>query len=110
LGNNFIAATAAHPVITRAVELAAAAMNRDDKDLVWLSTGPGLFTRAFAQVWAESKPGSFFAPDPGARSGSDPARHRNPLSGALQIDGLALEPFFFWQGQTGKPETRLRRY
>jgi mannosyltransferase OCH1-like enzyme len=57
LGNNFIAATAAHPVITRALELAAAAMNRLDKDLVWLSTGPGLFTRAFAQVWAGSKPG-----------------------------------------------------
>ncbi|MGC2780565.1 MAG: tetratricopeptide repeat protein, partial [Bradyrhizobium sp.] len=57
IGNNFIAATPEHPVIMRALDMAVAAMNRGDSDLVWLSTGPGLFTRAFAQEWATSRPG-----------------------------------------------------
>jgi tetratricopeptide (TPR) repeat protein len=54
LGNNFIASTMWHPVIGRALSLATTAMNRGDTDLIWLSTGPGLLTRAFAQVWAET--------------------------------------------------------
>jgi hypothetical protein len=57
IGNNFIAATPEHPVLTRALELGAAAMQRSDHDLVWLSTGPGLLTRAFAQEWATGRPG-----------------------------------------------------
>ena len=57
IGNNFIAVTPEHPVIMRALELGAAAINRGDTDLIWLSTGPGLLTRAFAQVWAEGRPG-----------------------------------------------------
>jgi tetratricopeptide (TPR) repeat protein len=57
IGNNFIAATPEHPVLTRALELAAAAINRGDADLVWLSTGPGLLTRAFALEWAAPRPG-----------------------------------------------------
>jgi tetratricopeptide (TPR) repeat protein len=57
IGNNFIAATPEHPVLVRALKLAAAAMHRGDHDLVWLSTGPGLLTRAFALEWAAGRPG-----------------------------------------------------
>ena len=49
IGNNFIAAVPQHPVIGRALEAAAAAINRGDRDVVWLSTGPGLLTRALVQ-------------------------------------------------------------
>jgi len=54
LGNNFIAAAPGNPVILRAQRLAAEAMNRHDKDIPWLSTGPGLLTRAFAQILSEA--------------------------------------------------------
>ena len=40
-------------MIARALDLATAAMNRGDNDIPWLATGPGLITRAFAQVLAE---------------------------------------------------------
>ena len=49
IGNNFIAAAPGHPVIVRAWRLAVAAMLRGDGETVWLSTGPGLLTRALAQ-------------------------------------------------------------
>ena len=36
------------------------ALNRGDSDTTWLATGPGLVTRAFAQVLAESEnPGTW---------------------------------------------------
>ena len=54
LGNNFIGATANHPVICRALDMAVEAVNRDDRDMVWFSTGPGLLTRAFALAVAEA--------------------------------------------------------
>ena len=54
LGNNFLAAAPGHPVLARALALAVEALNRGDQDIPWLSTGPGLLTRAFAQVLAES--------------------------------------------------------
>lgn len=57
IGNNFIAATPEHPVIMRALDMAVAAMKRGDNDLVWLSTGPGLLTRAFALEWAAPRAG-----------------------------------------------------
>jgi Flp pilus assembly protein TadD len=53
LGNDFIAAVPGHPVIDRALKLAVNAINRGDTDNVWLATGPGLITRAFAQGLAE---------------------------------------------------------
>ena len=53
IANNFLAAVPGHPVILRALALAATALNRGDKDFVWLATGPGLMTRAMAQVVAE---------------------------------------------------------
>jgi tetratricopeptide (TPR) repeat protein len=52
LGNNFIAAKAGHPVLVHAMFRAANAINRGDTDNVWLSTGPGLLTRAFAKFLA----------------------------------------------------------
>jgi mannosyltransferase OCH1-like enzyme len=57
IGNNFIASVPEHPVLMRALELAVVAMRREDHDLVWLSTGPGLLTRAFAHEWAAERPG-----------------------------------------------------
>jgi predicted Zn-dependent protease len=52
LGNNFIAAAPRHPVLETALRMAVTAVNRGDSDIVWLSTGPGLLTRAFGQVLA----------------------------------------------------------
>jgi mannosyltransferase OCH1-like enzyme len=52
IGNNFIAVTAEHPVLQRALSLATVAVNRGDQDLIWLSTGPGLLTRAVWLEWA----------------------------------------------------------
>jgi tetratricopeptide (TPR) repeat protein len=58
IANNFLAAMPGHPVIVRALDLATIALNRGDKDFVWLSTGPGLMTRAMAQVLAEDEDGA----------------------------------------------------
>jgi hypothetical protein len=55
LGNNFIGAVPRHPVIGLALDLAVDAVNRGDNDLLWLSTGPGLLTRAFARTLAMSR-------------------------------------------------------
>lgn len=54
LGNNFIGAAPLHPVIGRALHLVIEAIERDDHDIVWLASGPGLLTRAFAQALAGS--------------------------------------------------------
>jgi mannosyltransferase OCH1-like enzyme len=53
LANNFLGAVPRHPVIRRALELGVLALNRGDNDTLWLATGPGLLTRAFAQVVSE---------------------------------------------------------
>jgi tetratricopeptide (TPR) repeat protein len=50
VANNFVAVTPQHPVMGRALSLAVAAVNRGDSDLLWLSTGPALLTRALVQV------------------------------------------------------------
>lgn len=52
VGNNFIACVPDEPVITRALNLAVEAMERGDADSIWLATGPGLLTRAYAQELA----------------------------------------------------------
>lgn len=54
LGNNFIAAAPRHPIVKRALDLATEAVNRGDSDILWLATGPGLLTRAAAQVLCET--------------------------------------------------------
>jgi tetratricopeptide (TPR) repeat protein len=56
LGNNFIGAVPGHPAIGRALADAVKAINRGDTDIVWLSTGPGLLTRAVASWLAEDLP------------------------------------------------------
>jgi tetratricopeptide (TPR) repeat protein len=53
IGNNVIGAVPGHPLITRALRLAVDAINRGDTDILWLSTGPGMLTRAFAGLLAE---------------------------------------------------------
>ncbi len=54
LSNNFLAAAPLHPVLCLALDHAAESINRGDEDLLWLSSGPALLTRAFAQVLAGS--------------------------------------------------------
>ena len=49
IGVNFLGAAPGHPVIALALENAVIAVNRGDRDIVWMSTGPGLLTRAVAQ-------------------------------------------------------------
>jgi tetratricopeptide (TPR) repeat protein len=53
LAANFLASAPNDPVIARALQLAIAAISRGDQDIPWLSTGPGLISRAFTQVLAE---------------------------------------------------------
>ncbi|MCB8873614.1 tetratricopeptide repeat protein [Acidisoma silvae] len=50
LANDVMAAVPRHSVMVRALELAVTAINRGDSEIAWLSTGPGLVTRAFVQV------------------------------------------------------------
>lgn len=54
LANNLLGAAPGHPVIGRALAGAVAALNRRDSDSLWLATGPGLLTRAFAAELAET--------------------------------------------------------
>ena len=63
VGNNFIAATAGHSVMTFALDNAIDAMGRGDRDSIWLSTGPALVSRSLAyylaQHWPERTPQDF---------------------------------------------------
>ncbi|WP_062221451.1 tetratricopeptide repeat protein [Aureimonas sp. D3] len=52
LGNNWIAAVPGHPLLALALDLACRAVNRGDGDILWLSTGPGLLSRAAAHLMA----------------------------------------------------------
>ena len=61
IGNNVLAAVPAHPVIVRALELATLAVNRGDHDSIWLATGPGLMTRAFAEMVTRPDGGDWLA-------------------------------------------------
>jgi mannosyltransferase OCH1-like enzyme len=55
--NNILGAIPRHPVIGRALEGAAEAVLRGDADMPWLSTGPGLVSRAFVQ-WLAAADGT----------------------------------------------------
>jgi mannosyltransferase OCH1-like enzyme len=57
VGNNFIAVTPRHPVIADALGQAVVAVNRGDVEMLWLSTGPGLLSRAMARHIAKSPAG-----------------------------------------------------
>jgi mannosyltransferase OCH1-like enzyme len=48
IANDFIGAAPGHPVIVNALRSAVQALHRGDRDVIWLSTGPGLMTRSFA--------------------------------------------------------------
>ena len=52
IANNFLAAVPHHPLVVCALNLAVNSVLRGDRDIVWLSTGPGLLTRVFVQDWA----------------------------------------------------------
>jgi len=56
LANNFIGAVPGNSVLKRALDLAVIALNRSDSDIPWLGTGPGVVTRAFAQLFTETAP------------------------------------------------------
>jgi tetratricopeptide (TPR) repeat protein len=65
LANNFIAASPRHPLIKSALESAVNAINRGDNDFLWLATGPGLISRAFANLTTATN--SAAQPPPGLR-------------------------------------------
>lgn len=52
LGNNFMAVAPNHPVILAAFRQALESVARGDSETIWLSSGPGLITRAVAQSLA----------------------------------------------------------
>jgi hypothetical protein len=54
LCNNFIAVVPRHPIIGCALTTAVTAINRGDRDKVWMLTGPGLLSRAFAVEMAKA--------------------------------------------------------
>ena len=60
IANNFIGSVARHPVFTKALEFAVQSLIRGDRELLWLSTGPGLLTRAFICEWATSEKHEWF--------------------------------------------------
>ena len=53
IANNFIAVIPGHQTIRRALASAVEAILRGDRDIVWLSTGPGMFSRSFAAELCE---------------------------------------------------------
>ncbi|MBX9827883.1 MAG: tetratricopeptide repeat protein [Xanthobacteraceae bacterium] len=53
VGNNVLGAGPGDPVIEQALRMAVLAVNRGDRDFLWLSTGPGLMSRVFAQFLAD---------------------------------------------------------
>jgi tetratricopeptide (TPR) repeat protein len=55
IGNNLLGATPRHPVIRLALNGAVAGLLNGDRDVVWLTTGPGLLTRSLAQ-WLAGAP------------------------------------------------------
>jgi tetratricopeptide (TPR) repeat protein len=52
LGNNILAARPGHPIIGAALQGVVNALLRGDSDIVWLSTGPGMLSRAFTYTLA----------------------------------------------------------
>jgi mannosyltransferase OCH1-like enzyme len=55
IGNNVLGATPRHPAVGLALNDAVAAILRGDRDIVWLTTGPGLLTRSLAR-WLAAEP------------------------------------------------------
>lgn len=76
IGNNFIAVRSGHPVIEAALEGAVRAVLRGDSESIWLSTGPGMFTRALAAYFV-----------------SDPARLLSYRRESILLLDWELRPF-----------------
>ncbi len=76
IGNNFLGAIPREAVIGRALAAVVAAINRGDHDLLWLASGPGAVTRAFAREVA-------LAADPGAVLGARRILTRAELAGTI---------------------------
>jgi predicted Zn-dependent protease len=55
IGNNFIAVTPRHPLIQAALRQSVTAILRGDRESIWLISGPGMLTRAFALYVAETR-------------------------------------------------------
>lgn len=51
IGNNFMACRPGHPLIAKALLGAVKATLEGHSEAIWLSTGPGLITRTFAQLY-----------------------------------------------------------
>ena len=109
IGNNFIAACPEHPVLRRALFLAVEAVNRGDQDLIWLCTGPGLLTRAFAGM-GKRRGAVLVEAGSGPQSRRIAAFRRGPLSRAVQADEQALEPGFFRSTKTISYSPRIRNF
>lgn len=56
IGNNFIACRPGHPLVGKALMGAVKATLEGHSEAIWLSTGPGLITRTFAQLYATDAP------------------------------------------------------
>jgi tetratricopeptide (TPR) repeat protein len=54
IGNNFMAAAPRQPLIADALRQAATSVLRGDRDLVWLSTGPGMMSRCLASAMVKA--------------------------------------------------------
>jgi tetratricopeptide (TPR) repeat protein len=52
LCNNLLATRPSHPILRRALVTAVNAINRGDRDKVWMLTGPGLLSRSFVMEMA----------------------------------------------------------
>ncbi|MDF2097292.1 hypothetical protein [Aquibaculum arenosum] len=56
LGNNFIAATPGHPMLSDALEEASEETLHGGNESIWLRTGPGVLTRACARFMVRIGP------------------------------------------------------
>jgi mannosyltransferase OCH1-like enzyme len=58
-GNNFLGCIPGHPIMSCALSHATQAINEGASEYLWLCSGPGLLTRAIAQVLANAPKGHF---------------------------------------------------
>ncbi|MBR0655943.1 tetratricopeptide repeat protein [Plastoroseomonas arctica] len=71
IGNNFMAAASGQSIIAEALRQAATAVLRGDRDLVWLSTGPGMMSRCLAAAMVAAG-----GPPPGVAIFDRPVLHQ----------------------------------
>jgi mannosyltransferase OCH1-like enzyme len=113
LGNNVLAAVPGHPVIQRALELATAALAGGDTDIAWLSTGPGLLSRAFVDAMRVSRlePEAFLASSRIVERGELAAWiacHRSAAYKRTDMHWLRRSIAAGGRGQSGRPASIVR--